>query len=401
MTTQTTHSTFLSKRHGRNQTVQKNDPIQITTGDKSPLLQVMSLNCESMNKADPQALAVTYWLDSYQIVKAGPLTIRFDGYRDAVRANRTPGDIFTVFESVDVVPGSGPISITAHIENIQSGTWTVTAQPLDSGNPGGAVFVNARPGRESKEKISSSGQTTFAPFASLLAPGVHPWAWPVLVGFGVVVAFIVQALLADYLKIPRWSLLALSTVSAVSGLLGAKIYYGITQYLKSQRCLRNLLSGACIQGFILGAVMTLVSGALIFDLPTGSVLDLTAPALMFAMAVGRYGCIFGGCCVGKPTSSRWGIWSSDRRVGVRRIPVQIFESTVALTVGIASLLSILYLRSVPGTIFVGTIAIYTLSRQLLFPLRDQRRQTAKGRLVVTLACLGVLLLDVVAVITLS
>ena len=401
MTSQTTHSIFKSKRQGPKQAVQKNDPIQITTGDKSPPLQIMSLNCESIDTAGPQALTVTYWLDSYEIAKAGPLTIRFDGHRNTAHANRTPEDIFTVFESVDVVPDSGPISITAHIENIQSGAWTVMAQPLDSRNPGSAVVANTQPGRESKEKISSSGQTTFAPFASLLAPGVHPWAWPVLVSLGVVTAFIVQALLASYLKIPRWPLFGLSTVSSVSGLLGAKIYYGITQYMKGQRGLRNLLSGACIQGFILGAVMTLVSGALMFDLPTGSVLDLTAPALMFAMAVGRYGCIFGGCCVGKPTSSRWGIWSSDRRVGVRRIPVQIVESTFALTVGIASLLSILYLRSVPGAIFVGTIAIYTLSRQLLFPLRDQRRQTAQGRLIVTLACLGVLLLDLIAVITLG
>ena len=182
MATQTTHSTFLSKRHGHKHAVQKNDPIQVATAGKSPPLQVMSLNCESMDKADPQALAVTYWLDSSQIVKAGPLTIRFDGYREAVRENRTPGDIFTVFECVDVTPGSGPISITTHVENIQSGTWTVTAQPLDSGNPGGAVVANTRAGRESEEKISSSGQTTFAPFASLLAPGVHPWAWPMLVG---------------------------------------------------------------------------------------------------------------------------------------------------------------------------------------------------------------------------
>ncbi len=36
----------------------------------------------------------------------------------------------------------------------------------------------------------------------------------------------------------------------------------------------------------------------------------------------RLGCFFTGCCAGRPTLSRFGIRSSDRRVVARRIPTR-------------------------------------------------------------------------------
>jgi phosphatidylglycerol:prolipoprotein diacylglycerol transferase len=93
----------------------------------------------------------------------------------------------------------------------------------------------------------------------------------------------------------------------------------------------------CIQGFGLGAIGTLVIGAWATGMPAGPLLDVTAPGLLVGMTIGRFGCFFGGCCAGRPTASRWGLWSSDRRLGVRRVPTQLLESTVALVVGLAAL----------------------------------------------------------------
>ncbi len=128
---------------------------------------------------------------------------------------------------------------------------------------------------------------------------------------------------------------------------------------------------------------------------------MTAPGLMFGMAVGRYGCFFGGCCAGRPTASRWGLWSSDRRVGVRRIPTQLLESTLALLVGIAALLAHTFAEPRPaGVVFVGSMAAYTLGRQLLFPLRDRPPRPAWCRILVLALCAGVVVADVaVAVVT--
>lgn len=138
-----------------------------------------------------------------------------------------------------------------------------------------------------------------------------------------------------------------------------------------------------IQGFVLAAVFTLVGGALATGVPVGAALDVTTPGLLLGMMVGRFGCFFGGCCAGRPTASRWGLWSSDRVVGVRRVPVQLMESVVAgvLAAGSAAVLLVLA-HPADGVVFLMGVGAYTFARQLLFPLRAIPRSTSYGRAVV-------------------
>ena len=118
---------------------------------------------------------------------------------------------------------------------------------------------------------------------------------------------------------------------------------------------------------------------MLLGLSPGPVLDVTAPGLLLGMMVGRFGCLLGGCCAGRPTSSRWGVWSSDRSVGVRRVPVQLFESSLAgVVAALAFFEVILFGTSAGGLVFVAGIAVYTGGRQLLFPLRGIPRTTAHG-----------------------
>ena len=156
-----------------------------------------------------------------------------------------------------------------------------------------------------------------------------------------------------------------------------------------------LTVGMCIQGFVLGAIGSLVVGALVAGIPVGRLLDVTAPGLLFAMAIGRWGCFLGGCCAGRPSASRWALWSSDKRLGTRRIPTQLFESLLAGTVGVAALLAVWLTTPHPaGVVFIAAIAAYTLGRQLLFPLRDLPRTTAHGRTLVALAAGLIIAVDV-------
>ena len=48
-----------------------------------------------------------------------------------------------------------------------------------------------------------------------------------------------------------------------------------------------------------------------------------------------------------------------------------------------------------GVVFVGTIAAYTLGRQLLFPLRDLPRKPGHGRILATWIAGSVLIIDAV------
>jgi len=130
----------------------------------------------------------------------------------------------------------------------------------------------------------------------------------------------------------------------------------------------------------------------------GVFLDVTAPGLLVAMAVGRVGCFFAGCCGGPPTVSRWGVWSSDQRVGARRLPTQLLELALAGILGLVALVAVLRHGSAGGAFFVAGLAAYILGRQGLLRLRAEARKTRLGWLVT--AALAALVL-VAAVVSLA
>jgi len=106
------------------------------------------------------------------------------------------------------------------------------------------------------------------------------------------------------------------------------------------------------------------------------------------MAVGRVGCFFAGCCGGPPTASRWGVWSSDQRVGACRIPTQLMELVLAGILGLGALAVVLNHGTADGAIFVAALSAYTLVRQGILHLRAEARKTRLGGLITaTLAAL--------------
>lgn len=353
-------------------------------------LHTIPVGCDAVANADPQALGLTYEFDAAEEGEPYRMTIRFEGHRTALSGKREPHDRFSVTETIArVVPGSGRVTLSKRVSGIAAGEWEVNAAPV--ADPAAPLGSASRP-LPSEE--SATGPTGYGPIVRVRAPGVQLGAWPALVGVGTAVALVTQGLLASRLGLPVTSILLLALVACLIGLVGGKLYY-LAEHPKQSRSLMNMSSGMCIQGFVLAAVGTVVFGALLLDVPVGELLDVTAPGLLFGMAIGRVGCFFGGCCAGRPTRSRWGLWSSDRRLGTRRIPTQLLESTMALLLGVAALLIVAVLAPQPrGVVFAGGIAAYTLGRQLLFPLRDLPRRTASGR-IVTMAIAGSVLLAAV------
>jgi len=349
---------------------------------------VTTFGCEPAADLAPQALGLTYWFDTAAEGKPYPVTIRFAGRRIGVKGKPGPRDTFSVTESIgQVVPGSGPIAITTRMLDVAPGEWHVTATPVIDSRPRSATPRSVSARRPSLPKASSSGTTAFAPVVRVRAPGAHLGTWPALVGLGVAVALTTQAALAARSHLHVTRVLLLSLVASVVGLVGARLYYWAGHRGEPGSVLPG---GSCIQGFVVGAVGVLVAGARVAGVPAGALLDLTAPGLLFGMTIGRFGCFFGGCCVGKPTASRWGLWSSDQRLGMRRFPTQLLESALTMIVGSAALLAVLTTTPKPaGAVFIGTIAAYTFGRQLLFPLRN-RPHTARGR-ALTMALAGLVL----------
>jgi phosphatidylglycerol---prolipoprotein diacylglyceryl transferase len=116
--------------------------------------------------------------------------------------------------------------------------------------------------------------------------------------------------------------------------------------------------GWCIQGFVAGAAVVVAAAAFAGPgIPRGVYLGVVTPALLIGMAFGRPGCFWAGCCTGRPTASRWGIWSSDRRVGCRREPAQLLEALAALIIGVA-VLAVVLLTGLPQS---GPVAVTGLA----------------------------------------
>ena len=350
-------------------------PPRLALASSSTPVEVSSFNCQALAKVEPQALGVTYWFDAAPDGAHYSVRVHISG---RLRGQPEPGQsqTFTALATVaDVVPGSGRIAVTTRILNLQHGIWDVTATPVEPApKDSPADWMPVTDPR--LPNGTASGTTTFGRLVAVLAPGARLGAWPALVGTGTILALTIQGLLAPHLGLPVQLLLPLSLLACILGLLGAKTYFLATH--PAER--RNLLTpGMSIQGFVLVAVATLSGGALLLGLSPGAVLDTTAPGLLLGMMVGRLGCLLGGCCAGRPTSSRWGVWSSDRRLGVRRVPVQLLESSLAGVIGALAFAAVFLLEANSGgLVFVAGIAAYTAGRQLLFPLRGIPRTTTYG-----------------------
>lgn len=344
-------------------------------------LQIMPLGCDALQELNPQGLGLTYWFDAAPDGEPYPVTIRFTGQhtgqtQDEAAGNRT----FEVQGTIArVIPGSGRNAFTARALDLAPGEWQVTATPVPAAP---APSNNARtPGPPIHQPRlphgSATGTTTYAPVARVRAPGMRLGAWPAFVAGGTLVALTTQALLADYQRLPAIKLLLISLVACLLGLGGAKLYYAVTHRDEKNN---GPFNGMSIQGFVLVAIGTLLVGSLVSHIPVGRMLDATAPGLLFGMSIGRLGCFFGGCCAGIPTASRWGVWSSDRELGVRRIPVQLIESASAGSVAVVALVAALLTSpATGGVIFVGAMAVNTFIRQPLFQFRGVPRATAYGR----------------------
>ncbi|MBE3561430.1 MAG: prolipoprotein diacylglyceryl transferase, partial [Ktedonobacteraceae bacterium] len=266
-----------------------------------------------LKSATQEILAVTYWFEPAPHPEPYAVTVRFTGQRVMAKKKRArAGDRFVHEETIEkVIPGSGPISVTARIRDINAGEWTVTAQVLspvhqirelkDGGSaaPGGNGLPRlvARLWQRWAPPVSAESpvKTCLSPLARV--PGIVPGIWGIMVTLGMIVALVLQSLIISisHLAIgPAW----LVTLGAILvGIIGAKGWFIILHW-RAHR-----LEGWCIQGFIVAATLAAAILLLLLHMPMGTFLDATAPGLLIAMAVGRVGCFFAGCCGGPPTAA--------------------------------------------------------------------------------------------------
>src|SRR4026209_2713015 len=101
----------------------------------------------------------------------------------------------------------------------------------------------------------------------------------------------------------------------ISALIGAKLLLFLTDAETFVQNPRELLTLARSGGVSYGGLILAVVFALIYirriGLPLWTTTDVFAPGIALGHVVGRLGCLFAGCCYGKPTTAPWGIMLPD------------------------------------------------------------------------------------------
>jgi len=313
--------------------------------------------------AEREALVVTHYFNPGDLEDSA--TIRLTG-----KQIDGPGTFNREDQVSGIAAGAGPVAVTSWIHGLEPGDWTVTAT---------IAGRTARVARWSWRRWSLSPaagtpvRTRWAVLAPLAAiPGVVPGVWPLLGAAAVLLAIVVQRLMLPHEGVAIEIPLAVPLVALGAGLAGAKIWYAL---LHPGPWRQALLGGWAVDGFLLVAPLVAVLELVALGLPVATFFDAVTPGVFLAVAVGRVGCFFAGCCAGRVTSSRLGVWSSDRKVMARRIPTQILESAAGLAIsGIATIVILGHVPRVDGVTFLASLAAYFLVRQSLLRLRAERRE---------------------------
>lgn len=152
-----------------------------------------------------------------------------------------------------------------------------------------------------------------------------------MIGIGIVLAFIAGTYLAKKKGIDADELFNLTTISVIGGFACAKVLFCIVEW---DSFVKNPLgtlgsSGFVVYGGIIGGILLCALYCKIKKLPFWKYFDTMLPAVAIAQGFGRIGCFLAGCCYGRETDSFVGIAFHNSKFApndVKLIPTQLFSS---------------------------------------------------------------------------
>src|SRR5207248_11415526 len=173
----------------------------------------------------------------------------------------------------------------------------------------------------------------------------------------------------------------------ISALIGAKLLLLVTDFQSFRADPRELLSLARSGGVFYGGLIVAVIVALWYirrhGLPLWTTTDVFAPGIALGHVVGRFCCLFAGCCYGRPTTLPWGITFTDpfaatnvgTPLGVPLHPTQLYEAGAELLILLVLLLTERKGRPFAGRTFWLYMLLYAISRFIIEFFRGDERGT--------------------------
>jgi phosphatidylglycerol:prolipoprotein diacylglycerol transferase len=173
----------------------------------------------------------------------------------------------------------------------------------------------------------------------------------------------------------------------ISALVGAKLLLLIVDFKSFTANPRELLTLVRVGGVFYGGLILAVVVALAYirraGLPLWTTCDVFAPGIALGHVVGRFGCLFAGCCYGKPTSKPWGITFTDpfaasnvgTPLGVPLHPTQLYEAGAEFLILVVLLWIERKSRGFAGRTFWLYMLLYAVSRFIIEFYRGDERGT--------------------------
>lgn len=268
------------------------------------------------------------------------------------------------------------MSTTTWVYGIAAGEWDISAEVVGPERARAANQAVLQPvgwswRRWAMVGAASPARTRWALTAALAAaPAVMTGSFLVTATVALVGSLLAQPIFLTHHGVPVGPAIVASLMAMLVGLAAAKGWYMVLKG-PSRATLRE---GWSVDGFLVSAPVVAIATATLLGVPPGGYLDAIAPTIFLAVAVGRVGCFLTGCCAGRITAGR-GVWSSDRRVGARRIPAQLIESGIGLALAAVTILLVLgRVANGSGLVFLGSVAVYAVARQALLRLRAESRR---------------------------
>jgi phosphatidylglycerol:prolipoprotein diacylglycerol transferase len=171
----------------------------------------------------------------------------------------------------------------------------------------------------------------------------------------------------------------------ISALVGAKLLLFIIDFRVFWNNPSELLTLARSGGVFYGGLILAVVVALWYigriGLPLWTTCDVFAPGIALGHIIGRFGCLFAGCCYGRPTTLPWGITFTDpfaaTNVGtplnVPLHPTQLYEAGAEFLILLLLLGTERLGRRFAGRTFWLYMLLYAVSRYIIEMFRGDER----------------------------
>jgi phosphatidylglycerol:prolipoprotein diacylglycerol transferase len=188
---------------------------------------------------------------------------------------------------------------------------------------------------------------------------IHSYGALVVVGVAIGIAVAVAR--ARRFGVERFDELAVGLLALCGGLVGAALLYiaiHIRMFVADPSLLKQ--PGLVFYGGFVGGAGAALAYCRVYGVHLASVADAGAPGLALGHAVGRVGCLLGGCCYGREVSSTFPL--AVQLDGAWRHPVQLYEAGALVVLAMCTLFTPAALTKRPGATFLIYLGGYALIR---------------------------------------